>query len=59
MDDSSPMPFGIYKGRALREVPAGYLLFLHEQGKRYWGLTNFIEHNLEKIKEQAEKNKKK
>jgi len=31
MDDSSPMPFGKHKGMKMVNVPARYLLWLHEQ----------------------------
>ena len=33
-DDSSPMPFGIHKEKALENVPASYLLWLWNNGKK-------------------------
>lgn len=30
LGDNDPMPFGQYKGRAMVNVPAGYLLYLYD-----------------------------
>lgn len=30
LKDNDPMPFGKYKGMAMVNIPAGYLLYLHE-----------------------------
>lgn len=31
MEDDDIMPFGKFKGRAMQDVPAGYLLFLYDK----------------------------
>ena len=45
MDDNSPMPFGKYKGTALANVPANYLLWLLREGKVYGELKDYIIEN--------------
>lgn len=32
LDDNSPMPFGMYRGKRMEEVPAQYLLWLFNKG---------------------------
>jgi uncharacterized protein (DUF3820 family) len=32
MTDASLMPFGVHKGKKLIDVPAPYLIFLHDNG---------------------------
>lgn len=51
MSDESLMPFGKYKGVRLAEVPDAYLLWIYENNKCSGGLKNYIEDNLEAIKE--------
>lgn len=31
LEDSSPMPFGKYKGKSMEDVPASYLLWLFDE----------------------------
>ena len=46
MDDSTPMPFGKYKGRKMEDVPADYLLWLRDQKCRDQQVSEYIENNL-------------
>lgn len=55
MTDTSPMPFGKYKGKEMVNVPADYLIYLHDQGNLYGDLLQYIEDNLEVLKQQADK----
>lgn len=48
------MPFGKYKGQELDDVPANYLMWLHENGCRDAYVRAYIEKNLAGIKKQIE-----
>jgi len=51
------MPFGKYKGQELDDVPANYLMWLHENGCRDSFVRSYIEKNLAGIKKQIEEGK--
>lgn len=55
--DNSKMAFGIYKDYPLANVPASYLIFLHDSGKagRY---APYIKENMDVLTKQAKKEKK-
>lgn len=58
--DESIMPFGKYKGKAMVNVPAHYLLWLWENAKLSGTLKTYIQNNLDAIKlEIANSSKKK
>ncbi len=48
LTDNSPMPFGRYKGKALVNVPASYLLVIYRQGIHplYNDVKAYIEENM-------------
>lgn len=46
MTDQDPMPFGKYKDRKMKDVPADYLLWLRDQNCRHNEVKNYIEENL-------------
>lgn len=46
MDDNSIMPFGKHKGEKLANVPADYLIWLHDQGTLRGELAEYIKLNL-------------
>lgn len=52
------MPWGIHKGTALANVPAGYLLHFYEnamlEGKARLPLKEYVEDNLEVLKQQRD-----
>jgi uncharacterized protein (DUF3820 family) len=58
LDDKSPMPFGKYRGTAMINVDAEYLLFLYDQNisKKTWGSMSdvmvYINDNLEALKKE-------
>lgn len=54
-DDDTPMPFGKHKGKALRDVPARYLLWLEGTLRRddWKDLQAYIKDNYEALKLQA------
>ena len=51
MNDGSPMPFGKFKGRPIKEVPAAYLDWLHDQAwiTRWPEVLDYIEANRDTI----------
>jgi uncharacterized protein (DUF3820 family) len=53
LDDKSPMPFGKYQGKALANVPAKYLLWLHDQGCSHAGVRKYILSNFDLLKKEA------
>lgn len=55
MGDKTIMPFGAHKGKAMEDVPAGYLLFCYAQtwiGK-YPDVREYIKDNLDVLEKQA------
>ena len=45
--DRTPMPFGRYKDKAMANVPAPYLLWLHREGCDHPGVKKYIDENLD------------
>jgi len=59
LTDSDLMPIGMHKGKKLGNVPAEHLLHLWEYCNIYGDLKDYIEENLDVIKQQiAFENKK-
>lgn len=56
--DETVMPFGVHKGKQLADVPASYLLWLHENNKCTPELKQYIEANLSVIRLEAARNKR-
>lgn len=53
LKDDSPMPFGKYKGEAMVDVPASYLLYLYRSpGKGHSNVDAYIRDNLQVLKKQ-------
>jgi uncharacterized protein (DUF3820 family) len=52
LTDDSLMPFGKYKGDKMANVPAGYLMWLHDNNKCNAEVKAYIEDNLEVLKEE-------
>ena len=60
MDDSSPMPIGMYKGKSLGEVPDEHLLWIWKTYKRTPNLKDlfeYLEDNIEIIQANVARNK--
>jgi uncharacterized protein (DUF3820 family) len=51
--DYTPMPFGKYRGKALIDVPAHYLLYLYDEGCDHEALIKYITDNLAGLKKEA------
>jgi uncharacterized protein (DUF3820 family) len=58
MDDNSRMPFGKHKNEKLANVPADYLIWLHKEGKCFGELKNYIDENMDVLKDEIEIEKK-
>ena len=52
MNENSAMPFGKYKGQKLKDVPAGYLLWLYDNFKCSKDLRAYIQESLPFLKVQ-------
>ena len=55
LEDNNPMPFGKRKGKKMIDVPADYLLWLHDQGMNEGNVKVYIEENMQALKEEAAK----
>jgi uncharacterized protein (DUF3820 family) len=56
LNDKSPMPFGKYANVEMANVPADYLLWLYKNGKGGADVTEYIEDNLEVLKQEIKRN---
>lgn len=50
MTDESIMPFGKYKGQKLANIPADYLIWLHDNDKCFGELKQYIAENMDVLK---------
>lgn len=53
IDDTSPMPFGKYKGKPMQDIPASYLHWLWTSGKKedkQCEVADYIRRNLNALK---------
>ena len=55
--DETPMPWGKYKGTALANVPADYLIWLYDNNKAYGKLAYYIHRNLDVLRADAAREK--
>lgn len=51
--DSTPMPFGVHRGKAMVNVPAKYLLWLYNKGCDHSGVSLYIQENLDALNKEA------
>ncbi len=51
--DNTPMPFGKYRGKPMIEIPAIYLLWLHDNSCDHAGVKKYIINNLEVLRKEA------
>lgn len=57
MTDESVMAFGVHKGQKLANVPAGYLVWLFDNGKAWGELKTYIEANMDVLRVQVNNDK--
>jgi len=57
LNDNSPMPFGMYKGEKMANVPASYLMWLYDENKCNKEVREYIEDNLDVLQEEIKKKK--
>lgn len=53
LTDNSPMPFGKYRGTAMINVPAAYLLWLYNEGCNNDSVKQYIIANLDGLNNEA------
>lgn len=56
LNDSSPMPIGKYKGKAMEDVPAQWLMWFWEQNKRAYIEESRLSVNQQSIMEYIDEN---
>lgn len=59
MTDESLMPFGKFKGRALANVPAAYLIWVWEETEVREPLKSYIKDNLDVLYLQVKRERRK
>jgi uncharacterized protein (DUF3820 family) len=47
--DTTPMPWGAHKGKAMANVPDSYLLWLYTENKAHGELRKYVKSNLASI----------
>lgn len=52
LTDKSIMPWGVHKGKQMADVPASYLLWCYENNKISDDVKEYVEDNLEVLKQQ-------
>lgn len=57
LTDTDPMPFGKHKGVPMQDVPAKYLLWLHNEGCSNLLVANYIHNSMDAIKMEIEEGK--
>lgn len=50
--NNTPMPFGAHAGKAMKDVPSGYLRYLQKSGNSTVDVLYYIENRLDKEKEE-------
>lgn len=56
LNENSIMPYGKYEGKQLKDVPADYLLWLYYNDRASKEIEEYVERNLEALKEEAFEN---
>lgn len=52
LTDLDPMPFGKFKGKAMQDVPASYLMWLKNDGCSNELVSNYIHNSMDAIKQE-------
>lgn len=55
LSDLDKMPFGKFKDKLMQDVPASYLMWLHEQNCNNELVANYIHNSMDAIKMELEK----
>lgn len=58
LTDNDTISFGKYKGKKLIDIPADYFLFLHSNKSASQDILDYIEDNLDALKEESKDSKK-
>ena len=59
MTDSTPMPFGKYRGVLMANVPSDYLIWIYENMEGLFpDLRSYIENNMDALELESQRNKK-
>lgn len=58
LEDTSPMPYGDYKGRAMEDVPAAYLLWLVDNQRASPEVIEYVRENQDVLDKEIKENAK-
>ncbi len=58
LTDDAPMPYGAHKGTKMGNVPADYLIWLHDNEKATPPVKEYIEENRDILDMEIERNRK-
>jgi len=53
LNDNSPMPYGRYKGDAMINVPAEYLMYLYDNNKYSPDVLEYIKDNMDVVRQRG------
>ena len=56
LNENSIMPYGKYEGKQLKDVSSDYLLWLYYNDRARKEIDEYVERNLEALKEEAFEN---
>jgi uncharacterized protein (DUF3820 family) len=58
LHDNSPMPVGKYRGKAMETIPAQYLMWLYDEKIGRKEVRDYIEDNLDVLREEIKREKR-
>lgn len=59
LNDTSPMPYGKYKGRPMEDVPADYLVWLVDNLRASPEVEKYVKENLDVLQKEIQDGKRK
>ncbi|MCB0595440.1 MAG: DUF3820 family protein [Phaeodactylibacter sp.] len=52
LEDHSPMPYGKYQGKAMEDVPAGYLIWLYDNARASPAVARYVKDNMDVLQKE-------
>lgn len=51
--ENSPMPYGKYKGKKIKDLPADYLLWLYYNNRAIMAIRSYVGKHIRELEQQA------
>lgn len=51
--ENSPMPYGKYKGKKIKDLPSDYLLWLYYNNRAIMAIRSYVEKHIRELEQQA------